>query len=240
MNESVEKIQFQILKMLSAVGAPQGAGAISDALKDTGFSISEAAVGRVLRGMRNDGLLERVGFQGHLITNEGRERMNELDAQVRISEMLRSCLQGGSERGESHLCDALLALRSLGRESVLEAIKQASDADLSRIQTTIEKYATPKGEHPREGLFGAFYQTLVDISKIPMFEHFLNLLEVSVMSDPHLSKIFRKAETAVDGTYEKILGAIKARQPEAAASMVTSQIDRVISQIMADADDRHP
>ncbi len=224
--------------MLSAVHAPQGAGAVSDALKDTGFPISEAAVGRVLRGMRNDGLLVRVGFQGHLITNEGRERMNELDAQIRISEMLRSCLHGGSERGASHLCDALLALRSLGRESVLEAIERASDADLSRIQTTIEKYITPKEGEPREGLFGAFYQTLLDISKIPMFEHFFNLLEVSVMSDPHLSKLFRKAETTLGGTYEKILDAIKARQPEVAVSMVTNQIDRVISHIMADADDR--
>ena len=238
MNETAEKIQFQILKMLGSVKSPQGAGAISDALKDTGFSISEAAVGRILRGMRNDGRLARVGFQGHLITNEGHERMRELDAQLRISDMLRACLNGGEERGKSHLCDALLALRSLGRETVFETIKRATDADIAFIDETIKKYDASKEGQPREGLFGEFYQELLAISKIPMFEHFFSLLEVSVMGDPYLSKVFRKAERALGGTYEKILDAIKAKQPEIAADMMDSQIDRVISQIMADADDR--
>lgn len=238
MNETAEKLQFQILKMLSSVNSPQGAGAISDALKDTGFSISEAAVGRTLRGMRNEGLLARVGFQGHLITNEGQERMRELDAQIRISDMLRVCLSGGEERGKSHLCDALLALRSLGRETVLETINRATDADLSRIEETIKKYAVSPGDELQEGLFSEFYQSLLAISKIPMFEHFFNLLAASVVGDPYLAKVFRKAERALGGTYEKILDAIRARQPEVAAGMVGKQIDQVISHIMADADDR--
>lgn len=237
MNETAEKLQLQILKMLSAASSPQGAGAISDALKGTGFSISEAAVGRILRGMRNNGLLTRVGFQGHLITNEGLARMRELDAHTRIADMLRACLNGGEERGKSHLCDALLALRSLGRETASEAINHATDVDISRVEETIRRYAASPDEEPQEGLFEEFYQALLAISKIPMFEHFFNLLEASVMGDPYLSKIFRKAERALGGTYEEILDAIRAKQPKIAASMIDGQIDKAISYIMADADD---
>lgn len=237
MNESAERLQLQILKTLDAADSPQGAGAVSDTLRENGFFISEAAAGRILRGMRNDGLLARIGFQGHQITNEGRDRMRELDAHSRISEILRDCLNGGGERGKSHLCDALLALRSLGRETVSEAASRATEADLSRIEETIKEYgASPEGQ-PREGLFEAFYQALLATSKIPMFQHFFDLLSASVTGNPYLWKVFRKAERSLGGTYEGILDAIRAKQPEVAASRIDGQIEKAISQITADADD---
>jgi len=237
LKETVDMLRFEALKTLSSAGEPLGAGSISEALRRAGFPISEAAAGRILRDMRNGGVLRKVGFRGHEITREGEELLRRTDAQLRVSETLRSCLEYAGERGKRHLCDALLALRSLVRETAFETIAHASDDDLSLIEATIEKYAPPEGEPLPEGLFREFYQTLLATSQIPMFEHFFDLLEVSVMNDTHLREVFQKAERSLGGTYETILSALKARQPEAAASMVSSQIDRVISQVMAEAED---
>lgn len=220
--------------MMSSADLPQGAGSVSDALRDAGYSISEAAVGRVLRGMRNGGLLERIGFQGHTITPEGKKQMHKLDARIRVSDILQECLNNAEERGKPHLCDTLVALRALGRETVSGAVKHASDADLARIEAILEENSAREGEQPRVGLFREFYQTLLSVSKIPMFEHFFSLLDISVMSDARLSKVFQEAERSLGGTYHAILDEIKARRTDTAAGMVDSQIDKIILQVMTD------
>lgn len=233
MNESTEKLQFMVLKALSLEGELMGAGAITDMLHDAGFSISEATVGRLLKSMRIEGLLSRVGYQGHQITIEGRERLRELDAQLRVSEALRSCVNEGMERGSAYLCDVMKTLRSLGREALIEVTNSADDAKLSGVEETIKKHSSPDG--PQEGLFAAFYRSIFGISGIPMFEHFFNLMGASVAGDPEMTRAFRGAENEI-GSYEKILEAVKAREPQAAIEMMNEQIDKVIDFITGSED----
>ena len=91
--ENVNPLEFPILHMMRDAGSPLGAGAIGEVLESQGISISEAGIGRALRSFRQRGLLERRGFQGHVITDTGIERLANLEAAKRYGETLKKLME---------------------------------------------------------------------------------------------------------------------------------------------------
>lgn len=231
MKESSDKLQYHVLKLIAESNMPQGAGAMSDALKGTYYSLSEAAMGRLLRSIRNDGYLKRVGFQGHVLTEMGKERLNNLEIRIKVRESLLACLDDADARGGSYLCEALLVLRSLAHEMVCEGIKWASGDDISSLEMIISKHIREGCRDCYQGIFSDFYRQLLKMSRIPMFDHFFNILEASVMGHLYLASIFREAEKTIGGTFDGIVGAIRERKPDKATEMINVQIDNIISHV---------
>ena len=63
--------EYPVLKIMNESEDPLGAGAVGEKLAEQQIFISEAGIGRLLRALRKAGLLDRVGFQGHVISESG-------------------------------------------------------------------------------------------------------------------------------------------------------------------------
>jgi len=71
MRERVEIVC--LLKSMLGRQNPLGSGTACEMLAKAGFQISEATVGRLLKTMDNKGYTTRIGFQGRMLTDQGRE-----------------------------------------------------------------------------------------------------------------------------------------------------------------------
>lgn len=231
LKESSDKLQYHVLKLIAESNMPQGAGAVSDALKGTDYSLSEAAMGRLLRSIRNDGYLKKVGFQGHVLTEIGKERLHNLEIRIKVRESLLACLDDADVRGGSFLCEALLSLRSLAHEMVCEGIKWAGGDDISSLETIVSKHIGEGCAECYQGVFSDFYRQLLKMSRIPMFDHFFNILEASVMGHLYMASIFREAEKTIGDTFAAIVDAIRERKPDVATEMINVQIDTIIAYV---------
>lgn len=237
LNESADRLQYHVLKSIAESDAPLGAGAVSEALRKRGHSISEAAAGRALRSIRNEGFLEKVGFQGHVLTKMGMERLHSLEIRLNVRDALLRSLRDADERGEAYLCEALLALRSLAHEMVGEAIKWAKNEDIEVMEDIIAQYKGGEGLEVGHGIFSDFYRQLLRMSKIPMFEHFFNILEASVMGHVYLASLFKRAEKTIGESFDQVLDAIRERQSATATETVNAQIDSIIHFVQSNTTD---
>ncbi len=61
--------EYFVLHLLSISEEPLGAGSIREELARSGMDLSEASVGRLLRGLDGRGFTTRIGFQGRLLTH---------------------------------------------------------------------------------------------------------------------------------------------------------------------------
>ena len=91
--ENVNPLEFPILHMMREAETPMGAGAIAEILERQGIVISEAGIGRALRSFRQRGMLERKGFQGHVITDKGIERLANLEATKKYGATMKKLME---------------------------------------------------------------------------------------------------------------------------------------------------
>lgn len=76
MNSKIEKKRLSILKILKDSQQPLSSGAITEELNRMGSSISERTVRFHLLDMDREGLTERAGKQGRLITSRGADEVS--------------------------------------------------------------------------------------------------------------------------------------------------------------------
>lgn len=136
MNREVERKVAAILRILSKESEPVGASLISKGLKDFGIELTERAVRYHLKIMDERGLTEGRGRKGRLITEKGREELENALVSDKVGMVITRIMNLsylttfdiGTRKGEVILNISLIPQENL--EQALVAMKDVFQAKL--------------------------------------------------------------------------------------------------------------
>lgn len=228
--QDINNLQLHVLAAINDMNSPLGAGNLQEILMTNGIVISEAGIGRLLRDLRVSGYLDKIGFQGHVITNKGLEYLNELNKAKQLDESLKNLMnQSGPLHGFS-LSDVLVARRALEREAAFQAALNASDEEIARLEEIIKQQSCDLDKNEKyTDLSTSFHTELINISGVPLLKQLYEFIGLSLQWQKRIigavNKIYAKP---LKVTHQNILNAIKEREPEKAARLIGEHLTYIM------------
>lgn len=223
-------LEYWILKTLDQRIGPQGAGSLLEEIEKQGVSVSEAGVGRAMRALRNQGFLEKIGKQGHCITSSGRERSLKLEEEKELRKFLKDVLVQPEIEGGNNLIERLIARKAIEREAAYQATLNATEEDFSEIEKIVEtQYKNMRNNKDYVEMSARFHRGILKASKIPLLETLYDFIGISSKWQNFFVGTFKIYDTPLNVSHEKILEAMKAGDPEKAASAMVSHLEDVIA-----------
>lgn len=231
MSDDLQKVglEYLILKILSVAAHPLGAGILCDALSRQGINISEAGIGRALRNFRNRGFLERIGFRGHQITTDGMDRLRELEEARHKADALKQLLdQTGSLRDYSVL-DVLIARKAIEVEAAAQAAMRATPKDVSRLEEIVKaQYEGMDKDEDYTALSSGFHSEILRIAAAPLLQTLYEFIGLSIQWHGFFIGTFKIYNQPLNKSHEKIVDAIRAKDPEKASLAMNRHLEDVI------------
>lgn len=223
------EIQFQILQALADSPLPRGAGAIQVALSEASIDRSEAAIGRYLRQFQRQGWVERIGFQGQVITETGRKELEKLRIE-RLRQGWAQDLIGQIRSGKTDVfIDLLHARRAIEGEAARLAALRATDEDLEELSRNIADQKESIDRKRTNAPFNkAFHELLVDLSHNDILKTMYQLIKMDVDWAHLFEEIQQRRGSQLGVGHYVIYEALCRREPEAAREAAISHIDSII------------
>jgi DNA-binding GntR family transcriptional regulator len=223
-------LEYWILHILNLEDCARGAGSLLVKLKEQSVNTSEAGVGRALRAMRHSGLLEKAGKQGHRITDAGRSRLAKAEEERELRGFLADIINHPGKLGRTNLLHRLVVRKALEREAVYRATLNATDKELGEIEKIVAaQYEGMKKNEDYSELSARFHRSILRASGIPLLETMYDLIGITSNWQDFFVGTFKLYDTPVNVSHEKIVRAMKARDPEAAAAAMGSHLEDVIT-----------
>jgi len=230
MLKSKNDLQYWILEFFDQQTLPKGAGTVLEELRGEGLQLSEAGIGRELRVLRTQGLLEKVGKQGHLITPSGKDRLHVLEGEKNLKDFFAGILGQPELMGGGNLIDLLIARKALEREAAYQATINASEEELLAIERIIKKQYEGMRKNQDYSEFSAqFHREVFKAAKVPLLETLYNFIGISTKWQNFFIGTFKIYNTPLNISHEKIVEAMKRREPELAAATMAAHLDDVIA-----------
>ena len=222
-------LEYWILHILNRVNRAMGAGSLLVALKEQEVVISEAGVGRALRAMRHGGLLEKVGKQGHRVKAEGRNRLAKMEEEKKLRDFLGEILNHPGKIGRANLIHRLVLRKALEREAAYRATLNASDRELEELEKIVEaQYEGMRKNEDYSELSAKFHRSILRASGIPLLETIYDFIGITSNWQDFFVGTFKLYDTPVNVSHEKVVQAMKERDPERAAAAMSSHLEDVI------------
>jgi GntR family L-lactate dehydrogenase operon transcriptional regulator len=226
------EIQYLLLSLLESQIVPLGAGATREALAAEGIEVGEATAGRMLRDLQHEGLAAKVGVQGRVLTEKGRERLRKLrleKEQTRSAREFVSTLQATDYR---ELEDVLVARRAIEAETARLAAENATEEEIRTLEEIVEEMQgqllTGKGIAISDE---RFHLHLARMCKNPVLETALKLIRHNGRYSPLFEKIRNRAGTLTGRDHLRIVRAVAARDGEAAGRAMIDHINGVLKDV---------
>lgn len=233
-------LEYPVLKIMSESEGPLGAGAVGEKLAEQQISMSEAGIGRLLRTLRQEGLLDRVGFQGHIISESGKERLKKLEDSHNVGEALKLMLSRTGPLKDHNLVDLLIARRALEREAAYQAALSATDKEIDNLGKIISsQYEEMEKNKKYADLSSSFHQEIVNISHVPILRTLYDFLGLTVQLQDFFIGTFKMFNEPLNVSHEKVFDAIRKRDPERAADLMGEHLTVVINNAKKLSDDTH-
>lgn len=231
MNKLKEK-EYQILQIISESKVPVGSGAISRKMKVFDREISEATTGRHLRDLDHQGLTEKKGFMGRILTPAGEGALREHDNQKELQENTDLFMRLTRAGAKKELLQILVARRAIEKETCRLAAENATDEDIRLLSDIVNLHL----EHATGGMSGAvednqFHKTIARISGNQLLEAALDLIRQNGQLCPVLEYIRERVGSAIVADHQKILEAIEQRDPLKAEQTMTVHIENVMADV---------
>ncbi|MFZ5642450.1 MAG: FCD domain-containing protein [Bacillota bacterium] len=224
-----ESMEYEILSVMEEKPDPVGSGLLSQLLVSRGLDVSEATVGRVLSGMDSRGLTSKVGFQGRVITDEGRRRLDQLKRVQHRMTYGKRFISTLESRKKEDLIDILVARRAIERELARLAAIHATDAEISLMVSILreqEEFTAMNQMTAEQDV--RFHRLIAMAAKNKVLAAALDLIR----HDGQLSPILEYIRTEVGGRlavgHERILRAIMDRDPAGAEQAMIDHIESLI------------
>ena len=222
-------INMMILETAEASNVPVGAGSVSVMLRKKGVNLSEAGAGRILRSLREKGLLTKVGFQGHVTTKEGTKKLSVLRNARQTAENLDNLLKNsGNLKGHS-VTDIVTVRKAIEREAAMHAALKATPGDIARLEKIIEQqYREMERRSYYADISTEFHREIIRIARVPLLKIMYEFIGLSVEWHNFFIETFRISDTPLNITHEKIMEAIKKGDPREAADLMEAHLNDVI------------
>jgi GntR family transcriptional repressor for pyruvate dehydrogenase complex len=223
-----DSLTHRILKFFDEKGEPAGAWTVQLELKNSGTRISAPTIGRRIRQLEDDGLLELAGHRvnGRVITQMGRKALRALDEEHRLrseGEGLLSRLRGGSEQD---LVNLLAARLPLEREVARLAAERAKAKDIVRLEAALRRQKASRESSDLSAAYDIeFHRIIADIAGNPFLTNLLSLLRNHRTFSLVINEIRKQRDPDRLGLdHRKILDGIKRGNKEAAARAMEQHI----------------
>ena len=241
-----ERIEYELLCLLTDVESPMGAVTLSLMLKEKDLDVSSATIGRLLTGFDYQGLTTKRGFQGRVLTNAGVKLLAGLESKRRLEEagsLLNDYL--GTD-GEYQLIDILVARRGIERESARLAALNATEEDireLGRIYGLQAKDAADGVMSPDNDVL--FHQAIAAASKNRVLAAAYDYIWQNGRFSPVMEHIRSSVGGVLAADHRKILNALTERNSDEADRCMAGHIDGLINDVhkywaMAQAGEQDP
>lgn len=223
-----EELEYHILNKLKIEDMPAGAVLVHGYLDDMGISLSETGVSRLLRLYRKDGYLEKMGNQGHLLTDLGRKRIEQLETERALRQTLGK-LTGSDIGEENQILGVLIARRAIEIEAAYRAAIKATDRDIEKLEEIIKtQYKEMEQGSDYAEISGDFHRTVLKISRVPLLETLYDFIGLSTQWQNFFIGTFKHYNTPLNVPHEEIYKAIKKHDPEGAVETMASHMDKII------------
>lgn len=227
-----ETQEYLILKIISNSPNPVGSGVISEELKTEHVYVSEATIGRILREMDYNGLTEKVGFKGRILTAEGLKRYKDLEHDKEIRQygyQLMNLLKVGKK---SELIDILIARRAIEREIARLAAPKITTPDINKLHDIIDSHE----KHYKNNESGAqddvdFHRFISDIANNKILNAAMDLIRKNSQLSPVLEYIRKSVKSTVVADHRKIVKALEMRSPNEAEKAMVEHIENIIKDV---------
>lgn len=227
-NES--SVEYFVLKIMNESDGPLGAGAVGEKLAEQNISISEAGIGRFLRTLRQGGLLDRVGYQGHVISESGKNRLIKLEESRNVGEALKLMLSQTGPLKDHNLVDILIARRALEREAAYQAALNATEKEIANLEKIVySQYQEMEKNKGYAELSSSFHQEIIKISHVPILRILYDFLGLTVQLQDFFIDTFKMFKEPLNVSHEKVFFAIRDRAPERAADLMGEHLTVVIN-----------
>ena len=227
-----EQLEYDMLSILGETAHPIGCGTLNALLGKREYDLSEATVGRVLRDFDIAGYTEKAGFQGRILSEQGRAKLlvlMELEKRFFCETEFVSALKGHSK---DQLLEVLVARRAIESELAALAAEKSSPGELKKLQAVAEQQ--------RANLFKglitadqdvAFHACIAGMANNRVLASAIALIRQDSQLSPVLDGIRRHVRSMVYIDHAAICDAIVAQDPEAARRAMVNHINNLIDDV---------
>jgi len=229
-----EKIDYDILTILrDANGEPMGCGSISVKLQTSGYSFSEATVGRILRELDFSGFTQKAGFRGRILSDVGTDRLAELDGKVRrlkCGEELMAAVQGHTKE---QLLDILIARRAIEGELTYLAAQNGQIEEVRALEAVLARQISML----RNGVSAAaedleFHNQIVHMARNRILLAAVALIRQDTLLSPVLERIKLHVHSLLHvADHQKIVENIASGNGDGARLAMVEHINSLISDV---------
>ena len=132
-DKHIRAMELVALSFLDEQAQPVGSPRLVTEFRGEGVDVAEATAGRFLRALDERGLTVRIGRQGRVITERGRQRLQHLRLEERLDERSSELVRILSVGETDELIEILYLRRAVEGEAARLAADRASDDERKRL-----------------------------------------------------------------------------------------------------------
>ena len=232
MPDQREKQEYEILSILEERAEPVGSNLLSQLLAARGLEISEATVGRILSQMDQKDLTRKQGFQGRVITDRGRQKLDQARRMQHRLTYGNRFMDTLESRKKEDLIDILVARRAIERELARLAAIHATDAEIKLMESVLREQEQHTAQNEMTADQDVKFHRLISMAaKNRVLSAALDLIRQDGQLSPILEYIRTKVGSRLAVGHGKILKAISDRDPAGAEQAMINHIESLIDDV---------
>lgn len=226
------EVVYRILVTVREDGRPVGCGALAYKLQECGLTVSAPTIGRRLQELEQRGLLRKVKVDGRELTDSGREFLLRLEHQREVSRSSEKFLRLLRDDNRKEIMDVLDTRRLVEGHAAALAARNASDEFVNELESLVDKQkmSIRSGEIGVEQDLG-FHEAIAKASKNSVLAAVLRLLRSQMEINRAVSTIRVRRSAGFAKGHERIVDAIRRREPEEARKAMEDHISDVIADV---------
>ncbi|MDX9872818.1 MAG: FCD domain-containing protein [Clostridia bacterium] len=228
-----EKQEYLTLLAVDQSDSPVGSGYLSRELRNYGWDVSEATAGRVLAGYDNMGYTIKVGFQGRILSEQGKEKLLELEEKKHRFDQGYEFFRILETKTPEELIDILIARRGIEREIARLAALNATAEEIKelwQIQNLQEKRISNSKTGAAEQDV-AFHRVLAKASRNKVLAAAMNLIRQDAQLTPVFEYVRVEVHSVVALDHARIARAIESRDPDMAENAMVEHIENIMRDV---------
>lgn len=232
MPDQREKQEYEILSILKERAEPMGSNLLSQLLTIRGLEVSEATVGRILSQMDRKDLTRKQGFQGRVITDRGRQKLDQARRMQHRLTYGNRFMDTLESRKKEDLIDILVARRAIERELARLAAIHATDAEIKLMESVLREQEQHTAQNEMTAEQDVKFHRLISMAaKNRVLSAALDLIRQDGQLSPILEYIRTKVGSRLVVGHGKILRAISDRDPAGAEQAMINHIESLIDDV---------
>ncbi|MHB8917404.1 MAG: FadR/GntR family transcriptional regulator [Desulfocucumaceae bacterium] len=232
MPDQREKQEYEILSILEERAEPVGSNLISQLLAARGLEVSEATVGRILSQMDRKDLTRKHGFQGRVISDRGRQKLDQARRMQHRLTYGNRFMDTLESRKKEDLIDILVARRAIERELARLAAIHATDAEIKLMESVLREQEKHTAQNEMTAEQDVKFHRLISIAaKNRVLSAALDLIRQDGQLSPILEYIRTKVGSRLVVGHGQILRAISDRDPAGAEQAMINHIESLIDDV---------